>query len=221
MTTIRVARKPAHAYQHGDLRRALIKAGLKLLSESGEDGLSLRGAAELAGVSHAAPYRHFRDKHALVAAVAEEGFRLLTLRMREEMGTCAAGDVLARLRASASGYVSFAVEHPAYFRTIFGGAVCRPDEEQPPGLKEAGAEAYRVLRDTVAEGIAEGRLRAGDPEQVSLAAWSMVHGLSMLIIEGQLPDTRTNPARVRAMTQGVVALLETGLRAGGLAPLAV
>ena len=75
---IRVARKPAHAYQHGNLREALIQAGLKLLGEAGVQGLSLRAAAQLAGVSHAAPYRHFKDKDALVAAVAEQGFRLLT-----------------------------------------------------------------------------------------------------------------------------------------------
>src|SRR5215510_13444423 len=106
--SIRVARKRPDAYQHGDLRRALVQAGLKLLSEKGVDGLSLRAAAELAGVSHAAPYRHFRDKAALVAAIAEEGFRLLTRRMREEIAACRSPDVLSRLRAAGRGYVFFA-----------------------------------------------------------------------------------------------------------------
>ena len=117
---IRVARKRADSYQHGDLRPALIQAGLKLLTEGGVAGLSLRAAAQLAGVSHAAPYRHFRDKDALVQAIAEEGFRLLTRRMRLEIDGCGSTDVLVRLRASAVGYVSFALEHPGYFRTIFG-----------------------------------------------------------------------------------------------------
>lgn len=209
--TIRVSRKPADSYQHGDLRRALIKAGLKLLSEGGVDGLSLRAAAELAGVSHAAPYRHFRDKHALVSAVAEEGFRLLTRHMREELGRCSSADAVPRLRALAFGYVSFAVQHPAYFRTIFGGAVCAEGEAPPPGLREAGDESYHLLRDTVAQGVAAGRLRAGDADRLALAAWSMVHGLSMLIIEGQLPEVRSSSARVREATEGVVALLEGGL----------
>lgn len=207
-----MTRKRADAYQHGDLRRALITAGLKLLAEGGVDGLSLRAAAELAGVSHAAPYRHFRDKSALVAAVAEEGFRLLTRHMRDEVAACATADVLVRLRASAFGYVSFAVEHPAYFRTIFGGAVCPEGEQQAPSLRQAGDEAYHVLRDLVAEGIDRGRLRGGDPDQLSLAAWSMVHGLGMLIIEGQIPGARSDPARARAATETVVGLLETGLR---------
>src|SRR3954466_7314955 len=120
--SIRVTRKRSDAYQHGDLRRALVQAGLKMLEEGGVEGLSLRGAAQLAGVSHAAPYRHFRDKQALVAAIAEEGFKLLTRRMREEIASARgreepggrAPGVLARLRAAGRGYVSFAVEHPAY-----------------------------------------------------------------------------------------------------------
>jgi AcrR family transcriptional regulator len=212
--SIRVNRKPADVYQHGDLRRALVKAGLKLLSEGGEAGLSLRAAAELAGVSHAAPYRHFRDKHALVAAIAEEGFRLLTQHMREAAADCGPGDPLGRLRALAHGYVSFAVRHPAYFRTTFGGAVCAEGETQPAGLREAGAEAYHVLRDTVAEGIAAGALRPGDADELSLAAWSLVHGLGMLMVEGQIPDIRSHPARVKAVTEGLVRLLEVGLRSG-------
>lgn len=209
--SIRVTRKRADAYQHGDLRRALIQAGLKLLADSGVDGLSLRGAAELAGVSHAAPYRHFRDKDQLVAAVAEEGFRMLTSHMREQIAS-RGGDVLSRLRAAADGYVAFAVAHPATFRTIFGGAVCGEDERLPQGLRQAGEEAYRVLRDLIGEGIERGRLRAEDPEELALAAWSTVHGLGMLIIEGQVPGVRGDPGRRRALTETVVRLLETGIR---------
>src|ERR1043165_1094435 len=139
--SIRVARKRSDAYQHGDLRRALIQAGLKLLGEHGVAGLSLRAAAQLAGVSHAAPYRHFRDKDALVAAIAEEGFRLLTKRMREEIEAAATSDLPARLRASAWGYVSFAIENPGYFRTIFGGIPCDDGAARSPELQAAGAEA--------------------------------------------------------------------------------
>jgi len=211
--TIRVPRKKADAYQHGDLRHALIQAGLKLLGERGVDGLSLRAAAELAGVSHAAPYRHFADKDALVAAIAEEGFRLLTRRMRDEIDASGSNDPLARLQASAIGYVSFAVEHPGYFRTIFGGVVCEEGAAARPSLRAAGEEAYHVLRDVVAEGMERGRLRAGDPELVSLAAWALVHGLGMLIIDGQVRDLGGEPPKVRKMTEGAVRLLMTGLRA--------
>jgi len=216
--TIRVARKRPDAYQHGDLRRALIQAGLKLLTESGVDGLSLRAAAELAGVSHAAPYRHFRDKNALVAAVAEEGFRLLTAEMRAALDACRSDDLLARLRAAGQGYVLFAVRHPGYFRTIFGKVVC-PDENQPEAkaLRAAGEEAYGVLRGLVVEGVRTGRLRDGDPEMLALAAWSTVHGLGMLIVDGQLAPVGlgagAGAADVRKVADTIVRLLESGLKA--------
>lgn len=218
MPSIRVARKRPDAYQHGDLRNALIQAGLKLLSEGGVADLSLRAAAELAGVSHAAPYRHFKDKNALVGAIAEEGFRLLTRQMRAAIEAAGSTDLLERLRAAARGYIAFAVKHPAYFRTIFGGFVC-PDgnpTQGSPSLREAGEEAYLVLRDLIDEGVRTGRLRTGNPDQLALAAWSMVHGLGMLTIEGQLAPLGVrsdDPTAAARATDAVTALLETGLRA--------
>jgi AcrR family transcriptional regulator len=209
--TIRVARKRADSYQHGDLRRALIQAGLKLLAEGGVRDLSLRAAAQLAGVSHAAPYRHFADKDALVAAIAEEGFRLLTQHMRAEIAARGAGAAfVVRLRASAAGYVGFAVEHPGYFRTIFGGAL--HDKALPPSLKAAGDEAYHVLRDLIVEGIDAGILASADPDQLSLAAWSLVHGLGMLIIDKHLDaKLAADPAAVRQLAETMTGLLETGI----------
>ena len=136
---IRVPRKPANTYQHGNLREALVQAGLKLLSEGGVEGLSLRAAAQLAGVSHAAPYRHFKDKDALVAAIAEQGFRLLTASMRAQLAVLDARhsvDTHERLVALGKGYVGFAWEHLAYFRVIFGGVLAK--DRTTPALKEAG-----------------------------------------------------------------------------------
>jgi len=210
--SIRVQRKRADAYQHGDLRHALIQAGLKLLGEGGLPALSLRAAAQLAGVSHAAPYRHFKDKEALVAAIAEEGFRLLTRRMNDELAACGEADTLERLRAAAVGYVTFAVENPGYFRVTFGGAFGAPGTY--PALEQAGAEAYGVLRGIVSEGIGSGRLRAGDPDHLSLAAWSLVHGLGMLIIDGNVPPPLVaTAAQRRALTEEMTRLLEGGLAA--------
>ena len=210
--SIRVTRKRADAYQHGDLRHALIQAGLKLLAEGGLSALSLRAAAQLAGVSHAAPYRHFRDKEALVAAIAEEGFRLLTRRMQDELAACAGADLLLRVRAAGVGYVAFAVEHAGHFRVIFGGAEYTPGCY--PTLDEAGGEAYRVLRDLISEGITSGRLRPGDPDELSLAAWSMVHGLGMLIIDRNVPPALVaTAAQRRALAEGMTRLLEEGLAA--------
>ena len=109
------------------------------------------------------------------------------------------------------GYVAFAVEHPAYFRTIFGGTVCEDGRARPASLQAAGQEAYAVLRDLVVEGVRRGRLRSADPDQLALAAWSTVHGLGMLLIDNQLGPMASQPAR--QLTETVVKLLETGLRA--------
>ena len=210
--SIRVSRKKPDAYQHGDLRAALIQAGLKLLSEGGVAALSLRAAAKLAGVSNAAPYRHFKDKGALIAAIAEEGFRMLTAEMRREMDA-AGPDFFARFRASAWGYVSFARAHPGYFRTMFGGVVHEDCASLSPTLDAAGQETYAVLRDHVAEGIRRGHLRKGDPDDLSLAAWSTVHGLSQLFIDGQLTQGVPDNRAARAVVDSAVGWLQVGLRA--------
>lgn len=207
---IRVARKPANAYQHGNLREALVQAGLKLLTEQGVQGLSLRGAAQLAGVSHAAPYRHFKDKDALVAAIAEQGFRLLSASMQQQIDALGGGDVPSpkRLLALGKGYLQFALNHPAYLQVIFGG-VLSPTLITPE-LQAASTDAYALLRDCVAEGIARGQFRQGDPELLSLAAWSMVHGLAHLMINNavQCPsETRDSDL----LGENLLSLLGDGL----------
>ncbi|HXJ21643.1 MAG TPA: TetR/AcrR family transcriptional regulator [Polyangia bacterium] len=207
---IRVARKRPDSYQHGDLRAALVQAGLKLLTEGGVPALSLRAAAQLAGVSHAAPYRHFRDKDALIAAIAEEGFRMFTAAMRREMDA-AGPDPVMRLRACAWGYVSFARAHPGYFRTMFGAGVRRDCDDATASLDAAGQESYGVLRDQIADGISRGWLRPGDADELSLAAWSLVHGLSLLLIDGQLGGTVPDDATARAVTERLIRLLQMGL----------
>jgi AcrR family transcriptional regulator len=212
---IRVARKPDDAYQHGNLREALIQAGLKLLSEGGLEKLSLRAAAQLAGVSHAAPYRHFRDKDALVAAIAEQGFLLLTARMQEEEKRVSASDLPARLSAIGVGYVAFAIEHPGYFRVIFGGLAC--EDAITPELQAAGNAAFQVLRGLVGEGVASGVLRAGDPDEMALAAWSLVHGLGMLAIDGALAHRIVGATALKRTAERLTLLLQEGLlpRAAG------
>jgi AcrR family transcriptional regulator len=196
--TIRVARKKPGSDQHGDLREALVQAGLKLLTEQGLAGLSLRGAAQLAGVSHAAPYRHFADKEALVAAIAERGFRLLTASMREELAASGAAGTVDKLYALGVGYVRFGTRHPDYLRVIFGRLI---DEDVSPELRAAGEEAWRALRDIVAAGLDRGDLQGGDPDNVSLSCWSMVHGLSGLLSSGNVPL----PASAAALRELVVS----------------
>jgi AcrR family transcriptional regulator len=174
-------RRPKPPYHHGNLRAALIEAALTLVAEQGADALTLRAAARLAGVSQAAPYRHFADKDALLAAVAEEGFRAMSEAMRRRRD---AGETpLERLRAVGLEYVTFATEHPAHFRVMFGRVVA--DRARYPALDEAAAETFGLLVDGIAACQQEGMVREGDPRELALTAWSVVHGCSMLAVDDQ------------------------------------
>jgi len=181
----RPARRPAgrrDRYHHGDLRRALVDAALRLVRREGPRALTLRAAARLAGVSQAAPYRHFADKQALLAAVAEEGFRAMTGAMRRAMSE--AGEPLSKFRALGLSYVEFARGHPAHFQVMFGPELA--DRTAYPSLAEAAAEAFNLLVAAIADCQKAGLAREGNPEELGVTAWSAVHGLSALIVNGQL-----------------------------------
>jgi AcrR family transcriptional regulator len=195
-------RRRGPRYHHGNLPQALRDAALALITEAGADALTLRGAAKRAGVSQAAPYRHFRNKEALLAAVAEDGFRA----MAEAMGRRAAPhreDPAGRLRALGWAYVEFATRHPAHFRVMFGRVPV--DRAAHPGLQAAATAAYGLLTGAIRDCQAAGVIRGGDPEELALCAWSAVHGLSALVVDGQLGE-RARPLEplARAVTDNVV-----------------
>jgi AcrR family transcriptional regulator len=173
--------KRGATYHHGDLHEALVRAARTILEKQGLAALSLRGAARAAGVSPAAPYHHFPDKHALLDAVAVQGFDALTSAMNKP--TAKQRDPSARLDASGVGYVVFALENPALFRLMFGR-----DEQQSSAsapLIEARDRAYGVLQAAVAETSPAG---VADPF-VCLLLWALVHGIATLILDGGI-----NPA---------------------------
>ena len=204
-------RRKRGRYHHGDLRRALLDAALAVLTEADARALTLREVARRAGVTHAAPYRHFTDKEALLSAVAEEGFRMLTEEMKAAQREASA-DPVERLESLGVGYVRFALRHPAHFQVMFG-----PDltwDEQMRTLEEAADCSFQLLLDSVEAGQAAGKLRAGDPLPLGLLAWSTVHGLALLLVHGnlkhvqdQLPATAEELARqtTRDLTRGLLA----------------
>lgn len=176
-----VAAKRSERYHHGDLRSALVAAALELIERAGGgSGWSLREAARLAGVSEAAPYRHFADKNELVATVAQEGF----VALEERLAAVSARSPRRRLVELGVAYVRFAAERPAHYRVMFGRELV--DKTAYPGLEEVGARAFEHLRQVVAAGQRAGRLRAGDPRALALTAWSAVHGLASLLVDGQV-----------------------------------
>jgi AcrR family transcriptional regulator len=184
MTTQQPTEAPA-SYHHGDLRNALIQAGLTILAEEGVHALTLRAVARRVGVSHAAPYRHFADKEALLAAIAEQGFDMLALSVRAAAERFPA-DPAAQLAEAGWAYVRFGLEHPAHLRVMFGGLISTPTMH--PGLRTAGAAAFAGLVDIVQAGQRAGAMVGAAPEQLTLTAWALVHGLAVLAIEHQIPE---------------------------------
>lgn len=195
-------------YHHGDLRRALIEASLALVSEEGFSALTLREVARRAGVTHAAPYRHFPDKEALLAAVAEEGFRAMAALMRERMDKVE-GPV-ERLGACGVAYVLFAVQHPAHFRVMFGPHFAKPRDHE--GLAKEGSTAFGLLVQSIVQGQQAGLLREGEPLPLALMAWSQVHGLASLLVDQQLDQALQKGTTVEDLACFQTRLLLEGMR---------
>jgi AcrR family transcriptional regulator len=207
-------RKPARrrAYHHGSLKSALLRAALDLVAAEGTDALTLRAAARRAGVSQAAPYRHFRDKEALLAAVAEEGFRALSAAMRrvEAAGVSA----VERFRQLGLAYVRFARTHAPHYRVMFGRGV--GDFARHPKLHAASEETFGLLVDAIADCQREGMVREGDPRALAFTVWATTHGLVALWADGPLAHMTDVPIDDLAEIAGRDLFL--GLVAPGAGP---
>lgn len=185
-------------YHHGELREALIAAGLSILEEGGDPTtLGLREAARRAGVSAMAPYRHFPDKEALLAAVATVGFERLhaALEVADR-----AGEGREALYAQGEAYVAFACAQPGLFRLMFGARSCGA---RPEALVAASGAAYAVLADRVAALVPAAR--AADE---ALRSWALVHGLAALAIDGLLGEEAQADPRAAAALAGRLLRLD-------------
>jgi len=198
-------------YHHGDLRQALIDAGVAIVTEEQNWNFSLREVARRAGVSHNAPYNHFAEKRDLLDAVAAVGFDTLRVNMSKAMkGTSDAG---VAMLAIARAYVAFAAKNPALYRLMFGPELAGPDGVRPELAKTSGAGAKAVLRDVVVRGAKEGLFAVSANNEMSIAmavlsAWSAVHGLSMLIVDKKSDAT----AKPEILVEGVLIHFLEGLR---------
>jgi AcrR family transcriptional regulator len=162
--------QPTRPYHHGDLRPALLRAAVAAIGEAGPAAMSLREVARRAGVSHAAAAYHFGDKAGLLTAVAVQGYRMLTEELR------GARDARRGFLEVGVAYVRFAVSHRAHFEIMYRPELYRPDDAE---VLEARAAAAVLLYGTASPDA--GQLAAG------AAAWSLVHGLATLWLNGNLP----------------------------------
>jgi len=193
-------------YHHGDLPAALLRTAGKILEKESLEALTLRTLARRTGVSHAAPYRHFRDRESLLAALAAEGFAMLGEAQRE--AAAAAG-----LRGMGEAYVRFALEQPQRFRLMFGGEV---PIGRHPALREVATRAFGALSGALAARVPEAR-GAGDQ---SIAAWALVHGLAQLLLEGRVDAAARRGRSEAQFIRDVLAAVRFAAGAASQAPAA-
>jgi AcrR family transcriptional regulator len=202
------ARRAAKRYHHGDLRRALVSAGLDLATERRLEDFSLREVARRAGVSTAAPYWHFADRDALLAAIGAECAARWLRAMRDAVKDLAPDDSLRRLQATGIAHVRFAVENPAHFRVM-----------EMPWIRERMAEDVRaeIARFYDEEGARlvaaqrRGLLAPMPLELLKLATRSLVNGLAYLMISDDPQVRGLTPAKAAEVAQQVTRVLGIGL----------
>jgi AcrR family transcriptional regulator len=196
--------EPVRPYHHGTLKQTLVDAAIALIAEVGTHGFTLREVARRAGVSHNAPYRHYRDRDELLAVVAMQGFERLTAAMRRSAGR--GTGTLERLRLCGRGYVDFALRWPQHFLVMFDLPSSR---DKYPEYAAAGQEAFDTLLTFIVACQEANDLPPEDPALLALTAWSLVHGVAKLAISQHLPFGR---AAARDFADKAATILLSGMR---------
>jgi AcrR family transcriptional regulator len=174
-----VATRP---YHHGNLRSELLEQAERTVSERGAQALSLRELARDAGVSHAAPRRHFADRQALLDALAEDGFERLGAQLRDAV-QAAGGPFDARLHAMSQAYIAFSTRHAALLELMFAG---KHREGAADRVRESADRAFATTLEVIAEAQACGELGAGDPGRVAIVAFATLQGLAAMANGGMI-----------------------------------
>ena len=191
----------ATPYHHGDLKNALIKAGTEILASEGLGGLSLRKVAKQAGVSHAAPYAHFKDKQALIAAISTEGFKQLHSQIESVKKTYQANPGTLLIE-TAWAYVQFALNEPDRFKLMFSSALEK--EKEYPDFVEISQKNFRQLVDIVEICQGANILKGGDSELIALSVWGTVHGFVSLLLEGQISHSVLEKAPLKEILIDII-----------------
>ena len=184
------------SYHHGDLKNALIAAGADILSKEGVSALSLRKVAQKAGVSHTAPYAHFADKQALIAAISTEGYK----KLYEQIAQAAEqyrSEPLRRLVESSWAYVQFALDEPDHFKVTLSGMIEK--EQDYPAFVETAKQTFALVVEVVAQCQQAGILRQGASDLTAVSVWALIHGFVTLLLENQISHTVLDRYTVREM----------------------
>jgi len=194
-------------YHHGKLREALLERAMETIEEAGVEGLSLRQLARDVNVSHGAPAKHFRDKQALIDAVALAGFETMNSRIQDAAQS--SGDLRGRFVNVGTAYVDFAVEHPALL-TVMYATKHHPDSSEE--LRSTGVQSIHVAQAMIAEAQEAGVLAAGNPETLAMVCFVSLHGTALLAAGGHLEGTSVEDV-ITATTDTLWVGMVTGVPA--------
>jgi len=196
-------------YHHGDLRRVLIDAALRLAEEGGPAAVSVREAARRAGVSAGAPFRHFESRDALMTAVAEEAQRRFRVEIASALAKAPSGDPLQQFRSFGLAYLRWALRNPAHFEIISSGRYF--DHDRAKDLSRDNAELIATTERMLSEASAEGQLRTADLKTVQIAGRAVVYGFARMNIDRHFPRWGVEEEKIEAMAEAVLDLFIGGL----------
>ena len=196
------------AYHHGDLRAALIDAALDVIGEIGPQGLTIREVARRAGVSHAAPYRHYADKDELILAVVERGFELLDETMVAAR-RAAGEDKLAQFAAAGEAYLDFALHSPTYYRVMFSGDLLSSNGQE--ALRHTSSAAFQQIMDDLVMCQQMGIIRPGDPLLQAISIVSTVHGFVSLVNDNRVDHLLEGKSSIEEVKNFVMTAIFEGL----------
>lgn len=196
-----------------DTKLALLDAAIALAETGGVGAIGLREAARRAGLTHGAPYRHYQNQQALVAAVAEHGFRQLMAAVQAAQAQAGA-DVLGRFHALGVAYLRFALAHPGQFRVMFGA-----EAASQPSVRAAEAAVFALAVNEISSAQRQGLIAPGDAQEMALLAWSTTHGLAVLIIDGLVQWVGLDASSPDRLARRITALMFSGLHHRAPAPI--
>lgn len=202
-------KKDKITYHHGDLKRVLLEVAIHLLKKEGYQSLSLRKIAKLAGVSQSAPYRHYNDLEELYADIASDGFKLLTNKLKK-VKTRYSKYPLLQFRESGIAYVEFAIKNPDLFQIMYGNQILSHSKYE--FLIQSEEEAFLILKNILMECKEQGLIKTNEIEQASMSAWTMVHGLAVLLAGKQVMFRNIDLKNAKTITKEMIQFLYVGLK---------
>jgi AcrR family transcriptional regulator len=189
-------------YHHGNLKEALISASLEILSEKGMEGLSLRNVARKVGVSHTAPYNHFSDKQALLAAISTAGHEQLydILLGTFENSKHTSPNIISEI---AWAYLQFALDNPGKFKLMFSGAL--EEERDHPEYEEISRKNLSLFEEIIFFCQNKGQIAEGKVECIAIRLWSLVHGFAHLALEDQFPREYVQDQSLKELLKSAIS----------------